>query len=197
MEAIFENLISRFLEDKVGVSDTFLSEELATDLRKNLLSLFSEQQFKKAGIGSSANRTTNDQIRTDQIYWLDRAHNNVHENRFFDYMDAFIAYLNRTCYTGIVDYEFHYALYDKGTFYKRHIDQFKDNKDRAFSMIMYLNENWQAGDGGQLCVYKDNQQQIINPTNRKCVFFKSDELEHEVLLSHQPRLSVTGWLKTG
>uniref|UniRef100_UPI004047D529 2OG-Fe(II) oxygenase family protein n=1 Tax=Flavobacterium sp. TaxID=239 RepID=UPI004047D529 len=37
--------------------------------------------------------------------------------------------------------------------------------------------------------------QKIAPTNRKTVFFKSNELVHEVLETHKPRLSVTGWLR--
>ena len=31
----------------------------------------------------------------------------------------------------------------------------------------------------------------------KSVFFKSNELEHEVLVTYLPRMSITGWLKTG
>jgi Rps23 Pro-64 3,4-dihydroxylase Tpa1-like proline 4-hydroxylase len=51
--------------------------------------------------------------------------------------------LNATCYTGITDYEFHYTLYEKGSFYKKHFDQFRNNDSRQYSMIMYLNTNWQ------------------------------------------------------
>ena len=104
--------------------------------------------------------------------------------------------MNKTCYTGITGYEFHYAYYDEGSSYKRHLDQFKDNQKRAYSMIMYLNTNWVPSDGGQLCIYHKDMSQIISPINGKCVFFKSSELEHEVLLNHKPRMSITGWLKT-
>ncbi|WP_218972254.1 2OG-Fe(II) oxygenase [Labilibaculum filiforme] len=135
-------------------------------------------------------------IRSDKIYWLDRKHRDKHEDSFFDLMDRFVVYLNQTCYTGITGYEFHYALYEKGTFYKKHLDQFVNNKGRAFTMIMYLNIDWKQGDGGELCIYHLDHNQNIAPINGKCVFFKSSELEHEVLLSNQPRLSITGWLKT-
>jgi SM-20-related protein len=63
-------------------------------------------------------------------------------------------------------------------------------------MIMYLNEDWQASDGGELCIHHTDSLQHIAPENGKIVFFKSSELEHEVLLSHKPRMSITGWLKT-
>ena len=43
---------------------------------------------------------------------------------------------------------------------------------------------------------RTNLQYALSPTNGKIVFFKSSELAHEVLLSNQPRMSITGWLKS-
>ena len=60
---------------------------------------------------------------------------------------------------------------------------------------MYLNAGWLADDGGELCIHQNNVTQLIAPTNGRSVFFKSSELEHEVLLTQKPRLSITGWLK--
>lgn len=129
------------------------------------------------------------------IYWLDRSHGDIHENSFFDLMGSFVQYLNETCYTGITDYEFHYALYDSGRFYKKHFDQFRNDGSRQYSMIMYLNADWKLADGGQLCIYQDGLRHNISPVNRKGVFFKSSEMEHEVLLTNKPRMSITGWFK--
>lgn len=196
MNTTFDDLVDSYLKDNVGLADNFLSEALAAHLRANLLSLLLEKQMHYAGIGNKANTVHSKSIRSDKIYWLDRNHNNEHENDFFDLMDRFVFYLNQTCYTGITGYEFHYALYEKGTFYKKHLDQFVNNKGRAFTMIMYLNLDWKLGDGGELCIYHVNRNQSIAPLNGKCVFFKSSELQHEVLLSNQPRLSITGWLKS-
>ncbi len=196
VEQAFENIISSFLENRVGIDNDFLKDELSNHLKENLLALLLEKQLKVAGIGNDSKLLTDQSIRSDKIYWLDRKHNDVHENSFFDLIDEFVKYLNRTCYTGITGYEFHYAYYDTGTSYKRHLDQFKDNQNRAFSMIMYLNQDWILADGGQLCIYQKNGSQKIAPNKGKCVFFKSSELEHEVLLSHKSRMSITGWLKT-
>lgn len=196
MEESFEVIISSFLKDQIGLSDNFLGTVLSKQLKGNLLQLLLEKQLKTAGIGQKERFVENKLIRNDLIYWLDRKHHDVHENTFFDFMDAFVKYLNETCYTGITSYEFHYAFYDTGSFYKKHLDQFKGNNSRVYSMIMYLNEDWQPNDGGELCVYPFGKAQNIAPLNGKCVFFKSDQLEHEVLLSHQPRMSITGWLKS-
>ena len=195
MEDCFEALISSYLDSKVGIVEHFVSEELAQHLVKRLFELKEQNLLKAAGIGNAAKLTQNSAIRSDTIYWLDRANNNEHENSFLDQVDAFVSYLNRSCYTGITGYEFHFALFDKGSFYRKHLDQFQDNSSRQFSMITYLNENWQPEDGGELCIYDGDVTQKIAPTNRKTVFFKSNELVHEVLESHKPRLSVAGWLR--
>ncbi|MFT4664163.1 MAG: SM-20-related protein [Gammaproteobacteria bacterium] len=196
LEQKFETIITSFLENRVGLIGDFLNKDLSKHLKENLLLLYQEKQLKTAGIGNNSKLLSDKQIRSDIIYWLDRKHDNIHENNFLDVIDDFVKYLNRTCYSGITGYEFHYAFYEKGSFYKRHLDQFRDNQKRAFSMIMYMNENWELGDGGELCIYHDDYSQTISPMDGKCVFFKSSELEHEVLLSHKPRMSITGWLKT-
>ena len=179
------------------MTQDFLSVELAAQLKQNLNTLYRDKQLNVAGIGQEAAIAQNKLIRTDKIYWLDPTHNDPFENAFFKLMDSFVLFLNETCYTGITGYEFHYAWYEKGSFYKKHIDQFQHNKDRAFSMIMYLNAEWQPEDGGEICIYHTDYTQTIAPLNRRCIFFKSSEMPHEVLLTHQPRLSITGWLKTG
>ncbi|WP_025762019.1 2OG-Fe(II) oxygenase [Dyadobacter tibetensis] len=196
MQSVFEQLVDSFLEGRVGIVENFLEPDLAARLRRNLLDLREENRLRDAGVGSNARLVEDKKRRRDKIFWLDRKHENPHENDFLDLVDDYVSFLNRTCYAGIAGYEFHYALYEPGAFYKRHLDQFKDNKRRAYTMITYLNEDWAEDHGGQLCVYHGEKEQHIAPTNGKCVFFKSSELEHEVLVSHQPRLSITGWFKT-
>jgi SM-20-related protein len=62
-------------------------------------------------------------------------------------------------------------------------------------MILYLNDQWQEQDGGELCIHHEQNIQLITPINGRSVFFKSNELRHEVLLTYKPRMSITGWLK--
>lgn len=194
MESNFEEIISGFLENRVGLSNKFLNSDLAGMLKQNLIKLYEQEALKQAGIGKGLN--LDETIRKDKIFWLDRKDAQEAEIIFFDLIDAFVVYLNSTCFTGIKSYEFHYALYEQGAFYKKHIDQFKTDERRLFSMIMYLNEGWIEGNGGELKVYKETEIQLISPDNQKCVFFKSNELPHEVLLTNVTRMSITGWLKT-
>lgn len=160
------------------------------------MELYAGKQLQSAGTGNNQQVAHNKLFRSDMIYWLDRKHENIHENSFFDLMDSFVSYLNETCYTGIRGYEFHYTLYEEGSFYKKHLDQFKNNDSRQFSMIMYLNDAWQAADGGELCIHQGSNTRNISPINGRSVFFKSNELEHEVLITNKPRMSITGWLKS-
>ncbi len=196
MQTTFDNLIDSFIDQKVGLTEHFLTDILSNDLKQNLHALYADDLMITAGTGNNQKVTHNNLLRSDKIFWLDRSHNDVHENQFFDMIDAFVSHLNRTCYTGITGYEFHYAMYEKGSFYKRHLDQFRNDNGRAFSMIMYLNVDWESQDGGELCIYHLDHTQTISPQNGKCVFFRSNELEHEVLITQAPRLSITGWLKT-
>ena len=196
MEKIFDTIIDGFIENRIGIADNFLGNSLSLHLKENLMALYSGQQLHSAGTGASNNVDYNKQFRGDVIYWLDRSNNNMHENSFFDLIDSFVKYLNENCYTGISSYEFHYTLYEKGSFYKKHIDQFRNNDSRKYSMIMYLNDNWIENDGGELCIYLESGVQNISPNNGKSVFFQSNELEHEVLVTNKPRMSITGWLKS-
>lgn len=195
MENDFEVLISSFLETKIGLSSHFLQNELANKLKANLLELFDNKKFASAGTGNAEFVSQDLSVRSDSIFWLDRKHDNKSENEFFDLMDEFVRYLNMTCFTGITSYEFHYSMYEKGAFYQKHLDQFQNNSNRKYSMISYLNENWIEADGGQLLIHQLGNNQQINPIQGKTVFFKSDELEHEVLVTNKRRMSVTGWLK--
>jgi len=191
----FEQLIAGYLEHQVGISDTFLSASLSQSLKENLLALHANNFLQNAGTGNETVALHNKKVRGDSIYWLDKSHNDPFENAFFLRVDAFIAYLNESCYAGITGYEFHYTLYETGSFYVKHLDQFKNHSGRAFSIISYLNSDWKAADGGELLIYQTGKNRKISPNAGKTVFFKSDELEHEVLVTNERRMSVTGWLK--
>ncbi len=195
MENIFEDLINSFIENKVGIADKFINDSLAQALTENLQNLFADDKLQAAGTGHNSGHLVNNLFRGDKIYWLDASHNNAAEDQFFILMDAFVKYLNESCYTRITGYEFHYTLYPAGTCYKKHLDRFQDNDSRKYSMIMYLNLDWKTEDGGQLCIQHPEGAQNIDPTNGKVVFFNSKEMEHEVLLTNKRRMSITGWLK--
>ena len=190
----FDLLIDSYVENKVGIDAGFLNKTLTKGLQQNILQLQRDEMMTAAGIGNEEVKDSNQKMRGDKIYWMDKSHNNIYEQEFLRLVEDFIEYLNRTCYTGIDTYEFHYAVYEEGSFYKRHKDQFENNSDRKYSLINYLNENWLEEDGGQLLVYQNDSVHKILPQSQTAVFFKS-EMEHEVTKANRRRMSITGWLK--
>jgi len=196
MPSSFDILIDSYLLNNIGIAHDFIDIKLSTQLLQHIDLLLQEDKFVAAGTGISDEVVHDLKFRNDSIYWLDRKHQSYVENKFLDHIDLFVQYLNTTCYTGITGYEFHFAVYKKGNFYKKHLDQFKHNKTRAYTMIFYLNKNWQEGDGGELCIHSITGVKLISPNEGKSIFFKSNEIEHEVLLNHKTRMSITGWLRT-
>jgi SM-20-related protein len=191
----FDLLIDSYLDNNIGIDTSFITESLSRGLQENILQLQRDNQMTAAGIGNLKVKDDSQTMRNDKIYWMDKSHGNIYEQEFLQLAEDFIDRLNSTCYTGINGYEFHYAVYPEGSFYKRHRDQFKNDSNRKYSLISYLNNNWQEADGGQLMVYQNEGVQKILPQSQTSVFFKSDEMEHEVTMAHRQRMSVTGWLK--
>lgn len=195
MNEEFEEIVESFIEKKIGISDFFLADKLATLLQAHIHRLYEGGYLVSAGTGNENVQARDGKIRSDRIHWLDKKNKHIEELGFLEHVEDFIEYLNRTCYTGINAYEFHYAFYAAGSFYKRHKDQFRNDNNRKYSLVSYLNNDWVEADGGQLWVYHEAETQKIIPTNRKAVFFESSQIEHEVTTALRPRMSVTGWLK--
>ena len=191
----FDLLIDSYLDNKVGFDAGFLNKTLCDGLQQNIVQLQHDNLMSPASIGNEALKDQDQQMRADKIYWMDKEHENLFEQEFLSLAEDFIKYLNRTCYAGINGYEFHYAVYETGSYYKRHKDQFKNDSNRKYSLINYLNDDWLEADGGELLLYQQQTVQKVSPHAQTAVFFKSDEMEHEVTPSHRSRMSITGWLK--
>lgn len=195
MENRFDLLIDSYLQNNIGIDTNFLSAALALGLYQNIIQLQKDNLMFAAGIGNEKVKDANQKMRGDKIYWMDKKHDNAFEQEFLTHIESFIDRLNSTCYTGINGYEFHYAVYDEGSYYKRHRDQFKNDSNRKYSLINYLNDDWLDTDGGQLNIFQNETTQSILPQSKTAVFFKSDEMDHEVAIANRKRMSITGWLK--
>jgi SM-20-related protein len=194
---LYEDIISDISTKKYSIIDNFFSPEEVLELRETLLEKYKEDEFKKSAIGNRVNEVIKKAIRGDVILWIDEFATNTAEFIFFKKINDFKNYLNRTCFMGINQKEFHYAIYPKGTFYKRHLDTFQNDDRRKLSIVCYLNdEDWQPENGGELVLYLENEEKVIYPFLGKMVIFESQLLEHEVKPVNTPRLSITGWLKT-
>lgn len=176
------------------VVDNFITDLLYTKIQQYFHAQLNESEFSKAAIGSSEDRQIASSVRGDFIYWLDQQKDSQ-VPELFALFDEVIRQLKQQLFLSLSDYEFHFALYPPQTRYKKHIDQFHGKKNRVISMLIYLNENWKPGDGGELKIYNpDGSETLIEPKAKRLVMFKSDTVEHEVLLTNIPRKSLTGWL---
>lgn len=185
--------IDQLSEDDHVVIDDFIEEGVYRSARSFLMEKLEDETFAKAKIGPGSEEQVVSEIRGDYIYWLDRNRDTT-LLPFFGLIDETIQVLNRYCYLSLSGFEFHLAHYPAGSFYKRHLDQFKSRSNRMISMIIYLNEGWKPGNGGELKIYQDKGDLIVEPLARRCVLFKSDTVPHEVLKTQVSRYSLTGWL---
>lgn len=197
----YERIISDIASQQFAIIDDFFSTEDVNVLRASITEKYEEDAFKKAAIGSKFDELIIKSIRGDVILWIDEVKANIAETLFFNKINSLINYLNKTCFLGILHKEFHYAIYPKGTFYKRHLDTFKNDDRRKLSFVCYLNhEDWLPENGGELVLYLNKNgkevERVIYPFTRRVVIFESQILEHEVKPVHTKRLSITGWLKT-
>jgi len=148
---VYERIIEAIGEQSYAVIDDFLNLNLVEELRSLLIEKQADDQLKKAAIGNQTNQLIAKSIRGDFIQWMDEEKASSIEKLFFEAVDSLIQYLNRTCFMGISQNEFHYALYPKGTFYKRHLDTFQNDNRRVLFMVFYLNEvDWDIKNGGDL-----------------------------------------------
>lgn len=193
----FESLIEGLIGNQFGYCIDFLSPSIIIGLKANIQNLNKTGSMKLAGVGNDGGLHRNIQIRTDKINWIETNTSNEFEILYLRKIQRFINYLNKTCFTSIRSFESHYSNYKKGAFYKRHIDQFKTEKGRKYSIILYLNQDWQELDGGMLSLYPiGGKRESISPLAGKLVFFKSDEMEHEVHPSlKRERNSIATWFK--
>ncbi len=174
----------------------FLETALTAELRDELDRLHGAGRFLRAGTGQGVGLEVRDQIRRDEIHWLNFEDATPVQQRLWARLGALKDAFNRTLYLGLSEFEGHYAAYPRGGFYKRHRDSFQTDDARVVSLILYLNRDWQPADGGQLRIYESDSHVDIEPRGGTLVVFLSRELEHEVLLSQAARYSFSGWFKT-
>lgn len=193
----FEQLIQGLMDDQFGYCNDFLPPSVVEGLRANMANLCSTGSLVAAGIGNKVRLQNNPSIRNDKMHWIDDNSSNVFEDIYLKKVWRFIQYLNTTCYTSIKSFESHYSNYEIGSFYKRHLDQFKNEKGRKYSIVLYLNQDWKEEDRGYLTLYPAlGIKRDILPIEGRIVFFQSESMEHEVTPSFtRDRKSIAGWMK--
>lgn len=181
------------------VAPAFVTPELMRQLAREAREDWQAGEFRPAGVGRGAELEVRPEIRTDRVKWLDPEQLSPAQQQYADQLEQLRLAFNRRLYTGLFDFEGHLAVYPPGSYYRRHLDQFRNVGLRTVTTILYLNEEWSASDGGQLRLYTDPDDprayQDILPIGGRLVTFLSAEFEHEVRPARRDRVSLTGWFK--
>ncbi len=160
------------------------------------LSLQEGNRFHRAGIGRGIEQTRNQFVRRDQIVWMDSVHPEA--STWFNWTTRLKTYLNRRLFLGLFSFESHFARYNPGDFYKKHLDAFRGESNRVLTLVTYLNRGWEPGQGGELVLYapdEGNEMIRVVPAFGTLVIFLSEEFPHEVLAADRDRYSVAGWFR--
>jgi len=197
-----EIIVNALEKDGWCVVPGFLETPLWQAMAAEALEMHAQGGFRQAGIGRKQGFMVRPEIRNDRVLWLDPASPTQLQSDYLVRMELLRQRINRELQLGLFGFESHYALYPAGSFYRRHLDRFRGADHRTVSCILYLNDDWQPGDGGALRVYLPltgtsavplETHVDLLPEGGSLVVFLSAGFEHEVLPATRGRLSITGW----
>ncbi|MDF3123734.1 2OG-Fe(II) oxygenase [Rheinheimera sp. 1928-s] len=183
-----EQLASPFYQQGYVV----LEQAIPADLCQALYQDVQQQELKAAGVGRQGQHLLDLQVRRDQTAWLNA--DNPVQQQYLHMMAQLQHDMNQRCFLGLIDFEAHYARYQQGDFYQKHLDAFVGRSNRVLSTVCYLNT---AEQGGELVLY-DEQDQLLTKVQPKAgtlVVFESCRFPHEVLPASEPRYSIAGWFR--
>lgn len=189
------DVIADALVDKGYV---FLTDLVPAHISQVLLEKIQSTQaheLKAASIGRGAEQQLNPDIRRDRIQWLEE--HNEPDGQYLELMTQLKNGLNRRLFMGLFDYESHYAVYQPGAFYKKHVDALKGSQNRILTTVFFLNPHWKEADCGELIIYdeQDNELERIAPKMGHFVIFLSERFPHEVRQTLAQRNSIAGWFR--
>ena len=211
---ITEKHMKELVEKNYVIIPDFLPEDLQEALRSDVSNLRNMEAFKVAKIGQDATNTLNRQIREAQtcfiggkrdipdsearsklISVLEQTGQDLSENPILKSpkLDDNLS-------------ELLYAYYPQGGFYRRHRDAIPGSASvlRTYSLLLYLNKDWEEKDAGYLRMHMDSggdelpdgeepDYLDVPPKGGTLVLFSSDKVPHEVLDTNSERLAIVGW----
>jgi len=199
VSAACERISAQLAEQGWSVETEFLDDETVQSIRLAAGHAWQAGQFRSAGIGRGSDFEIKPEIRNDQVLWLEPAQCDLSLQGYFAALEQLRLHINQHLYLGLFDYEAHMAMYSPGSYYRKHLDQFRGLGNRLLTTTYYLNPDWRPADGGQLRLYTDashpDRYLDILPRAGTLVCFLSSEFLHEVLPAGRARLSITGWFR--
>lgn len=169
-----------------------LPKTLDPALCQQLLTEAQQASLQPAGVGRSQALQLNPEIRRDHTLWLDGS--SAAQQQYLSLMAHIQQAANRRCFLGLTHHEAHFARYQSGDFYQKHLDAFVGRSNRVLTTVCYLND---VDSGGELQIYSEDNQPLlqVKPQAGTLVLFESARFPHEVLPAHSTRYSIAGWFR--
>lgn len=195
LSGLNEAIAADLLQQGWSVQPDYFPASLTDALLDDLAAQDRAGRMAVAGIGRGAG--VDGAIRNDRTLWLSgRAEAPW---MFLSVMERLRADLNRRLFMGLFEYEAHYALYEAGGFYRKHIDSLHGARNRMVSTVTYLTPGWTDSDAGHLVLYDaaahDREVARVLPRAGTLAVFLSEDVPHEVLPPARARASIAGWFR--
>jgi len=198
-EQHYPNIVNALSDTGWCVIPDFLSPATVAALGEECIALHREGRYKRAGIGKDGEYQVREEIRGDHVLWLDEHTASPRQRIYFDALEGLRQRINGELYLGLFEYEGHFALYPPGTFYKKHLDNFRGFELRTVTCVFYLNQEWKDEDGGHLRFYLNGESETeyvdIPPKAGTLACFLTHRFWHEVLPARRERMAITGWFR--
>jgi SM-20-related protein len=192
LQLCFNNLTQKSWSSHLNILDKNSCQNLLKYIDLHL----EQENFKIAQIGNKLNKIKKTSIRSSKIAWIDNWEANHELKSIYHSLLELQNEFNHYFFMALKRFESQFAFYEKGDFYKKHLDQLNNTRHRQVTLILYLND---IPDGGELVIYnKDNKMQvetIIKPKMGELICFFSGHIFHEVLPTNFPRYSITTWFR--
>jgi SM-20-related protein len=180
----------------ISVRDEFLAQAQIRALLDCAHLRRERGEFRAAHIGGERAAQRREEIRGDFTCWMNPPLLPA-ERALLDELEHLRLTLNREALLGLFELELHYAWYPPGAGYARHVDQPQGRTQRQLSLVLYLNEGWTPGAGGELRLFETaGGHQDVTPLAGRLVCFLTPGREHAVLPTQRDRLSISGWFRT-
>lgn len=204
--------IARLLKrDNYVVIDGFLLQEQAAAVREHVVAHHERGELTPGGIVDNSRKAGTNRgeleikstVRGDLIGWFD-ADEGTALHRYGQKSTTLVTEVSERvselkCINGTS--KFMCGCYPPGGAYVKHWDNdlvAVHTKPRRLTVLLYLNPDWKAGDGGELAIYgaedPDRRIATVAPRqNRVLMFFSDKRVPHEVLESNTTRYACTLW----
>ncbi|MBF0219917.1 MAG: 2OG-Fe(II) oxygenase [Gammaproteobacteria bacterium] len=195
-EDLFTAIVDQLLDQRWAVMPNFVNQEMVRGLQRDALVRQQRGDLHSATVGRDKARLPQPTLRGDAICWLDSDNALPAELEYLALLESLRLTLNRALFLGLDHLELHTACYPEGSIgYQKHLDRFVGSDERLLTAILYLNDNWQAADGGALRLYTERGEVDLYPEAGLFACFITEGMWHAVLPTKRSRTALTGWFR--